>query len=150
LNFTVNDFVNNMLKGDMNPEMFHQPNLHFFTNNVAGMASNGQSSSLISDVYDGAFTRYLSLFKLPVLSLPLDQLGQRMQDRNVYNLSQATATYTGGADPTITITIPPAATVTSATVPVTGLNSATAESYGGQNISHVPVTQGTSVTLPTQ
>jgi len=46
--------------------------------------------------------------------------------------------------------IPPAATVTSATVPVTGLNSATAESYGGQNISHVPVTQGTSVTLPAQ
>ena len=132
LNFTANDFVNNMLKGDMNPEMFHQPNLHFLTNNTAGMASTGQLSSLISDVYDLTFTRYLSLFKLPVLSLPLDQIGQRMQDRNIYNLSQATATYTGGANPSITITIPPAATVTSATVPVTGLNSATAESYGGR------------------
>jgi hypothetical protein len=78
------------------------------------------------------------------------KLRSRDAPTGVSGLSQATATYTGGANPSITITVPPAAAVTSATIAVTGLNSATAESYGGQNISHVPVTQGTSVTLPAQ
>jgi len=40
--------------------------------------------------------------------------------------------------------------VPSAVIPVTGLNSAGAEIYGGQNISHLTVTKGQTVTLPLQ
>jgi hypothetical protein len=36
----------------------------------------------------------------------------------------------------------------SAVIPVTGLNSAGAESYGGKKISHVTVNAGQTVTLP--
>ena len=32
LDFTSSVFVNNMLMGDMDPEMFHQPDLHFSDN----------------------------------------------------------------------------------------------------------------------
>ena len=70
LDFVSSSFVNNMLMGDMDPEMFHQPNLHDY---------DGQGHSLISDTYDQTFSKYEALYKLPVLSLTLDQLGQKMQ-----------------------------------------------------------------------
>jgi len=35
-----------------------------------------------------------------------------------------------------------------ATIPVTGLCSPSAESYAGQQISHLPIAAGESVTLP--
>jgi len=144
LNFVSDGFVVNMIKGDMDPQMFHQPNLHTFTTDAQG---NGHS--LVSDTYDATFTKYLGLFKLPVLSPSLDEVGELMKARNQYNLSSATATWTGGANPTITVTIPDTATVTNAVIPVTGLSSDGSEIYGGQNISHLPLTQGTPVTLVT-
>jgi hypothetical protein len=140
LNNISYSFVANMLKGDMDPQMFHQPNLHAYDG----------TKSLLGDLYDETFNLYLSLFKLPVLSPTLDQIGQTMQNRDRYNQSGATATFVGGATPTISIAIPPDAPVTSATIPVTGLNSAGAEIYGGQNISHIDLNAGQIVTLPVQ
>jgi hypothetical protein len=124
-------FVNNMLMGDMDPEMFHQPNLHAYDG----------VHSLLSDIYDQTFAKYEALYKLPVLSLTLAQLGQAMQARNQYNNSGVTATVTPGNSITITATA-------AAVIPVTGLNSTGAEVYGGQYISHVSLAAGQSVTLP--
>ena len=140
LDFVTTGFVNNMLKGDMDSEMFHQPNLHAYDG----------THSLMSDTYDMTFSKYKTLYRLPVLSPTLDQAAEAMKARNNYNLSGATGTIVGGATPTITITVPPTSTVSSATIPVTGLNSTGAEVYGGNNISHITATPGAAITLPLQ
>jgi hypothetical protein len=141
LDYVSSGFVMNMLMGDMDPEMFHQNNLHDY---------DGQGHSLLSDTYDQTFSKYERLYKLGVVSLTLDQLGQNMQNRNAYNLSTATAslTSTSGSNATISITVPATATVPSAIIPVTGLFTVGAEPYGGQYISHVQVSRGQTVILP--
>src|SRR6266702_1768597 len=141
LDYVSSGFVTSMLMGDMDPQMFHQNNLHDY---------DGQGHSLLSDAYDQAFSKYERLYKLPVVSPTLDQLGQNMQNRNAYNLSTATASLTSlsGSNLTISITVPATATVPSAIIPVTGLYSAGAEAYGGQYISHVKVSSGQTITLP--
>jgi len=140
LDYVSSSFVNYMLLGDMDPEMFHQPNLGAYDG----------THSLISDTYDMTFSKYEALYKLPVLSPTQGQTAQLMQARNNYNLSQATASYVGGSSPTINITIPAGSTVSSATIPVTGLNSTGAEVYGGTDISHITVNNGQTVTVPAQ
>ena len=140
LDYVSSDFGAHMLMGDMDPEMFHQPNLHNY---------DGQGHSLLSDTYDQTFSKYEQLYRLPVLSLTLDRLGQSMQNRNTYNLSTATGSITGvpGSNLTISITVPPSAAVPSAIIPVTGVNSSGAETYGGQYISHVQVNRGQTVVI---
>ena len=148
LDFVSSSFVTNMLIGDMDPQMFHQPNLHFSDNATNLGLAGSYVSSLISDTYDMTFSKYEALYKLPVLSLTLDQMAAAMQARNAYNLAGVTASLigVGGAAPTISITAPLGA----ASIPVTGLNSAGAESYGAQHISYVTVNAGQTVTLSVQ
>jgi hypothetical protein len=142
LDYVSNTFVSNMIMGDEDPQMFHQPNLHDY---------DGLGHSLIRDTYDNTFTKYKALYNLPVLSLTLDQLGRSMQDRNTYNLSGVTASLVGASGTRqIVLTMPPGSTVPSASIPVTGLASTGSESYGGVNISHLTLTPGQSVTLPLQ
>jgi hypothetical protein len=168
LDFTSSAFVNNMLIGDMDPEMFHQPDLHFSDNyaNLTNSAPSGtipasvtaflgtattHVSSLISDTYDLTFSKYEAVYKLPVLTPTLDQLAVLMQNRNSFNLSGVTASIVGAgtASATITITMPSTAGVPTATIPVTGLNyPGYFEVYGTQNISHIPMTAGQITTLP--
>jgi hypothetical protein len=140
LNYTTDTFVVNMLKGDMDPQMFHQPNLHAYDGTI----------SLISDVYNQTFTKYKALYKLPVLSLTLDQLGEGMKARNAYNLAGATGTLVGvgTATPSVAITVPPANQ--GAVIPVTGLASNGSELYGGTAVSHIQIDPGQTVTLPLQ
>ncbi len=157
LDYVSSTFVSNMLMGDMDPQMFHQPDLHFSDNypylsvapvpaSLAGLTSP-HVSSLISDTYDLTFSKYEALYQLPVLSPTLDQLATNMQNRNAYNLSGATASLIGapGAQ-TIQITVPATATVP-AIIPVSGLNSTGAELYGTKYISHITMTPGQKVTL---
>src|SRR5437016_6225190 len=141
LDYVSSGFLTNLLRGDMDPEMFHQNNLHDY---------DGQGHSLLSDAYDQTFSKYERLYNLPVVSPTLDQLGQNMQNRNAYNLSTATASLTSssGSNLTISITVPATASVASAIIPITGLYSAGAEPYGGQYISHVQVSRGQTITLP--
>jgi hypothetical protein len=152
LNFVSSSFLSNMLIGDMDPEMFHQPDLHFSINTAPGMPSTGQTSSLLADTYNQTFSLYKQMYNLPVLSPTLDQAGQAMQSRNAYNLSNVTASIigAGGPNPTITVTMPSGAPVPTAIIPITGLNSTGAEVYGGQYISHISITPGQTVTLPAQ
>jgi len=141
LDYVSSGFVTSMLMGDIDPQMFHQNNLHDY---------DGQGHSLLSDAYDQAFSKYERLYNLPVVSPTLDQLGQNMQNRNAYNLSTATAslTSTAGSNLTISITVPATASVASAIIPITGLNGVGAETYGGQHISHVQVSRGQTIVLP--
>ena len=121
LNYTTDTFVVNMLKGDMDPQMFHQPNLHAYDG----------TNSLISDVYNQTFAKYKKVYKLPVLSLTIDQLGESMKARNAYNLSGATGTIVGAGTPSAEISITVPAANPGAAIPVTGLPGADAELYGG-------------------
>ncbi|HEX4488586.1 MAG TPA: hypothetical protein VH088_20070, partial [Terriglobales bacterium] len=140
LDYTTDTFVVNMLKGDMDPQMFHQPNLHAYDG----------VNSLMSDVYNQTFTKYKALYKLPVLSLTLRQLGDSMQARNAYNLAGATGTIVGvgSATPSVSVTVP--AANPGAVISITGLASNGSELYGGTNISHIQINQGQTVTLPLQ
>ncbi|MGB7434048.1 MAG: hypothetical protein WBW49_01420, partial [Candidatus Acidiferrum sp.] len=176
LDFTSSAFVTNMLMGDMDPEMFHQPDLHFSDNynnlmNLANLTVNGADatippsvssflgtsgphvSSLLSDTYDLTFIKYEAVYKLPVLTPTMDNLALLMQNRNSFNLSGVTASIIGAgtASAQITITVPSTASsagVTTAVIPVTGLTSTGSESYGGQNISHITMTPGQTITFP--
>jgi hypothetical protein len=150
LTFVSSSFLSNMLVGDMDPEMFHQPDLHFSTNTAPGMPTTGQTSSLLTDTYNQTFSLYKQVYNLPVLSPTLDQLGQGMQSRNAFNLSGVTASIVGagGPNPTISLTMPPSAQVPAASIPITGLNSTGAEIYGGQYISHISMTAGQTIILP--
>jgi hypothetical protein len=44
--------------------------------------------------------------------------------------------------------MPSTATVPTAVIPVTGVTSTGSELYKGQNISHINMTPGTTITLP--
>jgi hypothetical protein len=148
LDYTSGTFVNNMLLGDMDPQMFHQPNLHFSDNGPA-LGTGTHISSLISDTYDQTFAKYKALYQLPVLTPTQTQTATAMQGRNSFNLSGVTASVVGGADPIIKITVAAGAPVASASIPVTGINSTGAEIYGGQFISHLTMTPGQTISLST-
>jgi hypothetical protein len=151
LNFVSSSFLNNMLIGDMDPEMFHQPDLHFSINTAPGMPTTGQTSSLLTDTYDQTFSQYKAVYNLPVLTPTLDQLGLLMQNRNSFNLSGVTASIIGAGTPSATIIVTmPSTTVPTAIIPITGLNSTGAEVYGGQYISHISMSAGQTITLPLQ
>jgi len=166
LDFTSSIFVSNMLMGDMDPEMFHQPDLHFSDNypaltatpfgpptppvTIPGLASP-HVSSLLTDTYDLTFSKYEALYNLPVRTPTQDQLGVLMQNRNSFNQSGVTASIVGAgtASAQITITMPSTATnPATAVIPVTGLTSTGSEVYGGQNISHINMTPGQTITFP--
>jgi hypothetical protein len=124
-------FLANMLKGDIDPEMFHQPNLHAYDG----------THSLLSDLVDATFTKYKNLVSFPILSPTQDSLGVEMANRSAYNLAGVTASFI--PHQRIMITAQQATTV-----PVTGLPTSGAETYGGQTISHIPLIGGQTVTLP--
>jgi hypothetical protein len=167
LDFTSSAFVTNMLMGDMDPEMFHQPDLHFSDNyrnltnplpsgtlpaSVSTFVGSGPShvSSLISDTYDLTFSKYEAIYKLPVLTPTMDQIAGLMQNRNSFNLSGVTASIVGAGTPSamIVLTMPSTATIPTAVIPVTGVTSTGSEVYGGQNISHVTLVPGQVLDLP--
>lgn len=124
-------FVLNLLRGDIDPQMFHQPNLSAYDG----------THSLLGDLLDMTFTKYTNLINFPVLSLSEDAIGTEMANRSRYDLSGLTASYIPHQRIMITAT-------QTANIPVTGLVTAGAETYGGETISHVPLLGGQTVTLP--
>jgi hypothetical protein len=110
--------------------MFHQPNLR---------AYNG-TNSLLGDLLDLTFAKYASFYNLPILSPTMDQMGDQVAGRMTYNNSGANGSYVPGVSVTIGVQ-------NAATVPVTGLNTAGAEIYGGQPIAHLQLGAGQSQTF---
>jgi hypothetical protein len=126
-----------LLKWDLDPLMFHQPNV--------GIYQNGKS--LLGDLIDTTLGKYNSMYTLPILTLSQHDLGIRMANRMAFNQSGVTALlYPCGkvASPNITVT-----TVNAARIPVTGVSYGTnQETYGGQSISYVDLPAGGSVSIP--
>lgn len=120
-----------LLKGDIDPWMFHQPNLRAYDG----------THTLLGDLLDMTLQKYAQYYNLPIVNSTMDKLGQNVANRMQYLGAGVTASINPGVS--ITITAQKAARV-----PVTGLNTAGSEIYGGQHISYVNLTAGQSVTLP--
>jgi hypothetical protein len=113
--------------------MFHQANLRAYDG----------GRSLMGDLLDRTLSKYNALYKLPVLSPTEDEVAQKVAQRMAYSDAGVTASVVPGQS--ITITAQKAAKV-----PVTGLQTAGAQLYGGQYTSYVNLGAGQSVTLPLQ
>jgi hypothetical protein len=122
-----------LLKGDIDPWMFHQPNMRAY--------SSGHT--LLGDLLDLTFQKYSQYYNLPLINKTMDDLGVTVANRMQYNKAGVTASVVPGVS--ITLTAQQACRV-----PVTGLNASGAETYGGQKISYVSLNAGQSVTLPLQ
>ena len=122
-----------LLKGDMDPWMFHQSNLRAYDG----------VHTLLGDLLDATFAKYEALFNLPLLSPTMDVLGAKMANRTAYNVAGVRAT----RNPNNTVTL---RATKAATFPVTGLKTTGSELYGGQYIKTVTLGAGQSVTITLQ
>ncbi len=131
LDFESQMLLTYLLLGDIDPWMFHQPNLRAYDG----------THTLLGDLLDLTLQKYTQYYNLPIVNNTMDTIGQTVANRMQYNGASVTASIIPGVS--ITITAQKAARV-----PVTGLKSASSQVYGGQNISYVSVAAGQSITLP--
>jgi hypothetical protein len=124
--------VQNLLKGENDPWMFHQPNLRDL----------GGGRSLLSDLLDRTFAKYQGRVSVPLIGPTMNELGERVAERMRYNASAAAATVDPDAG-TVTVRV-----TNAATVPVTGGCGSTNELYAGERISYVSLPAGGSTTMP--
>lgn len=134
------NFVDLMMQGDADPEMFHQTNL---------TAYDG-THSLLSDLLDETFNLYQSYLNLPVRSMDMDAIAQYMLNNQAFapidpstgtpswNVS---GTVNNGSSRTLTLSV-----THTAIIPVTGLQNSGSETYGSQVISHVQMAAGSTLT----
>ena len=115
-----------ILKGDVSPQMFHQPNLRDY---------NGLGNTLLGDLLDAVADKYEYYYNFPFLSPTQDELGETLQWRMDLNASGATTTH--NADGSVTFT-----TVNPTVVPVTGMQTPNAEFYANQWITYVTLNAG--------
>jgi hypothetical protein len=120
-----------ILKGDVSPQMFHQPNLRDY---------NGQGNTLLGDLLDAVADKYEYYYNFPFLSPTQDELGETLQWR--MDLNDSRATTLRNADGSITVT---AANRTA--VPVTGMKTPDAEFYANQWITYVTLSAGETKTF---
>jgi hypothetical protein len=126
-----------LLRSDIDPLMFHQPNL---------IAYDG-THSLLGELLDATFTKYNKIFNLPILSPSEEQVGQMMADRMAYNASGVKAQLVGANKVTLTAQ-------KDATIPVTGAitscGNCTAAPYGKQNVTLVKIKAGQTISFTLQ
>jgi hypothetical protein len=120
-----------MLRGEIDPWMFHESNLRAYDN----------VHSILGDLLDRALQKYSAICVLPIRSLTHAGIGDWTKARMQYNAAGIQASIAPALG-TITITASHAAVV-----PVTGLCGASAEQYGGQCISHISLSAGQTATL---
>lgn len=123
-----------LLKYDIDPLMFHQPNLRAYDG----------VNNLLGDLINATVVKYEKLFKLPIRSPSHHGIGVLMAARMAYDASGATGTLQLGLTNTINLK-----TVKAAKIPVTGINFGTAvENYGGQPTSSFTLAANGSVLIP--
>ena len=120
-----------MLRAEIYPTMYHQSNLIRYSG----------SKTLITDVLDAAFNKFVKISTLPVLSLSQAEIGKKLEERMNLNAAGVKATYNPGIGITIKAT-------GAAATPVTGICTGICESYGGYKISKVNVAAGGTVNVP--
>jgi hypothetical protein len=119
-----------LLLGNTNPLMFHQANIRDI----------GGGRSLLADVLGATLDRYLAASSFPVESPTMDELGRRAADRMAYDGAGATATIEDGSRLTVQV-------ANAARVPVTGLCTPDARTFGGETISYVDLAAGGSASF---
>jgi len=134
-----------LLRGDIDPLMFHQPNL---ANYNAGTTLPPQS--LYTDWIEAATGKFLDLSVAPIATLTQRDIAAAMQARGAFNACGITATINYSATGTRTLQL---ATTGACTVPVTGISAATAgtvETYLGAPTTSIKMTAGStrSIALP--
>ena len=132
-----------LLKGDISPLMFHQPNLRDY---------NGQGNTLLGDLLDAVANKYERLYNFPALSPTMNNLATTLQQRMNYNASGVVATRNANNTLTLTVTkaarIPVTGLVSGGVVSFTGVKpTISSETYAGQRITYVTLAAGASVTL---
>jgi len=120
-----------LLAGDMTPWMFHQANLRAYDG----------THTLLTDLMDRLLAKYAALRVLPVVTLTMSEVADRMRARNALGPAGLVATIGPGKNITLRAT-------QAITVPVTGARGANAETYGSVVISMVDVPAGGAVTIP--
>jgi MYXO-CTERM domain-containing protein len=128
---TSDNCLQYMLNGDNDSWMFHQANTRDY---------DGQGHSLLSDLLTATLDKYAATATFPIVTPTMDDLAARVQSRMTFNASGVTATITPSNSLTVTV-------AQAATIPVTGLCTPGAESYGGRTISYLTLAAGQSVTL---
>lgn len=129
-----------LLQGDIDPLMFHQPNLARYTDGA------GNTRSLYADWIDTVLDRFLALSDVPVLTLPQAAIGRAMQARDALNRCGVTATKVESA----TSTSLELRTTGACTVPVTGLDSpadGAVATYAGEPTTSIAMTAGAVRTI---
>ncbi|HET7380346.1 MAG TPA: FlgD immunoglobulin-like domain containing protein [Gaiellales bacterium] len=122
-----------LLRGEIDPWMFHQSNLRAYD----GL------HDLLGDLLDRTLGKYEAIYNLPLRNLELIRLGQWTQNRMDYDAAGVQCSFVPSQGAiTLTATRP-------AVVAVTGLCSDSAETYGGQCITHVALSPGQTVTMRT-
>lgn len=120
-----------MLRGDLDPQMYHQANLRAYED----------GRSLLADLHDLAIQKYARYCNLPVLSPDMDVAGARMADTMARNASGLTAKILPGTG--ITLHSPEAVRFT-----VSGVCTPDSEIYAGKCITTVSLAAGQTTTLP--
>jgi hypothetical protein len=120
-----------VLAGDIDPVMFHQANLRAYDG----------THTLLTDLVDRLLAKYEALRVLPIVSLPMNEMGARMQDRAALATAGVSATIGPGSVMTVRAS-------QAVRVPITGAYAAGAEVYGAVTISRVDVPAGGEVTVP--
>lgn len=152
LDFESNLILTYMVTYDMDPLMFHQSNLRVY---------DEEGHFLLGDLIDEAMDKYAGYMTLPVLSPPMDMLGQRMAQRMAYNKvvyekADLDVTWIPGVEIRLTL---PITAKQSVVVPITGLQfglsagintfkAGTYRNYGGQVTSWVQLNPGQSISIP--
>lgn len=123
-----------LLRGDIDPWMFHQANLRAYDG----------TNSLLGDLLDRTLTKYSSHFTAPVISPTMDELAGLMTRRMQYNASGASGNARMGSSGLSALTLTSQGPVT---IPVTGVGGSAAERYAGQDITYVTLKGAGSTTL---
>jgi hypothetical protein len=130
-----------LLKWDIDPIMFHQPNV----------VQYAPGQTLLSDVVKSLLDKYNSMYTLPIRNMREHEVGIRIADRMRFNAARSAGLSadmvpcgTPNSAPRIRLTSPRAATI-----PVTGVRFGNSvETYGDQNISYIQVNAGQTVVVP--
>jgi MYXO-CTERM domain-containing protein len=119
-----------LMRGETNPWMFHQANLRDL----------GGGQSLITMFLDGVLAKYAARATFPIVSPTMDELAQKVKARMAFDAAGVSASIGPGGALTVQV-------AHAATVPITGLCTAGAETYMGQQISYLQMADGQSITL---
>lgn len=122
-----------LLAGDLDPLMFHQPNL-------ASELVDGTSHSLFGDWVEASAVRFAALVDVPILTLTERDIAGAMAARAALDACGAAATYVE-AGPTRTLELRSSGTCV---VPITGLRSSAGavEVYAGVPTTEVAIKPG--------